>query len=84
MMQAVTVIRYLGGGVHCLISGGRGSSSLETESAEFHGTVDEDPTCSSAGRIKHIGVIHDLVRDTCDAGEVKEVCVKTRTCFLSR
>ena len=41
------VIKYLGGGVHCLIKGGKGSSSFETGSAEFYGTVDEDPTCSS-------------------------------------
>ena len=38
------VIRYLGGGVHCLIRGGRGSPSFETGNAEFYGTVDEDPT----------------------------------------
>ena len=41
------VIMYLGGGVHCLIRSGRGSSSFETGSAEFDGTGDEDPTCSS-------------------------------------
>ena len=40
-------IRYLGGGVHCLIIESRGSSSFETGNAEFNGTVDEDPTCSS-------------------------------------
>ena len=41
-------IRYLGGGVHCLIRGGRGSYSYETgSSAELNGTVDEDPTCLS-------------------------------------
>ena len=39
-------IRYLGGGVHCLIRGSRESSSFETESAEFCGTVDEDATSS--------------------------------------
>ena len=41
-------IRYLGDGIHCFIRGGRRMSSLETDSAKFHGTVDdEDPTCSS-------------------------------------
>ena len=40
-------IRYLGGEVHCLIRGGKKSSSFETGSEEFHGTADEDPTCSS-------------------------------------
>ena len=39
------VIRYLGGGVHCLARGGKGISSFDTKSAEFYGTVDEDPTC---------------------------------------
>ena len=78
------VIRYLGGGVHCLIRGGERSSTFETGSAEFYGTVDEDPTCSSSGRIKHIDVRHGLVRDACDAGEVRGMCVKTRTCSLSR
>ena len=29
------VIRYLGGGVYCLIRGDRGSSSFETGNAEF-------------------------------------------------
>ena len=38
------VIRYLGGGVHCLNTGSRGGSSLETVSAELYGTVDEDRT----------------------------------------
>ena len=38
-------IRCRGGGV-CLSRGGRGSSSFVTASEEFHGTVDEDPTCS--------------------------------------
>ena len=37
-------IRYLGGGVHCLIRGGRGSSGFETGSEEFCGTADEDAT----------------------------------------
>ena len=41
------VIRYLGGGVHFLIRGGRRSSRFKTGSAEFYGTVDENPTCSS-------------------------------------
>ena len=54
-------IRYLGGGVHCLIRGGRGSSSFETGSVEFCGTVDENAT-SSYGRVKHIDVGHPLVR----------------------
>ena len=40
-------IKHLGGGVHCLIRGGRRCSSFETGSAEFHGTVDGDTTCSS-------------------------------------
>ena len=40
-------IRYLGDGVHCLTIGGEVSSCFETESADFHETVDEDPTCSS-------------------------------------
>ena len=39
-------IRYLGGGVHCLIRGGRGSSSFETGSAKRYETVDEDATHS--------------------------------------
>ena len=77
-------IRYLGGGVHCLIRGGIRSSRFETGSAEFYGTVDEDPTCSSKGRIKHIDVRHDLGRDACDAEEVRMACVKTWTCSLSR
>ena len=34
------------GGVHCLIRSGRGSSSFETGSAEFCGTVHEDATSS--------------------------------------
>ena len=34
-MQAVTFNRYLGGEVHCLTRGGRGSYSFETGSAEF-------------------------------------------------
>ena len=38
------VIRSLGGGVHSLITGSRGGSSLETVSAELYGTVDEDRT----------------------------------------
>ena len=71
------VIRYLGGEVYCLIKGGRETSSFETRSAEFYGTVHEDPTCSSYGRIKHIDVRHDLVRDACDAREVGLVCVKS-------
>ena len=37
-------IKYLGGGVHCLVRGGRGSSSFVTGSAEFCGTVDEGAT----------------------------------------
>ena len=40
-------IRSLGGGVHCLTRGGRGSSSFETGSAEFCGTVDKSASCSS-------------------------------------
>ena len=40
-------IRYLGGGVHCLIRGARRSSRFETGSAEFYGTVEEDPMASS-------------------------------------
>ena len=79
------VIRDLGGGAHCLIRGGRRSSSFETGSAEVYGTVDEDPTCSSEGRISYyIDMIHNLVRDACDARKVRVVCVKTRTCSLSR
>ena len=38
------VIRYLGGGVHCLIRGGRGCSSFETGSSEFYETAGEDTT----------------------------------------
>ena len=41
------VIRYLEGGVSCLIKSGRGRPTFETGSAECNGTVDEDPTCSS-------------------------------------
>ena len=73
-------LRYLGGGLYCLIRGGTGSSSFETGSAELDGTANEDPTCSSYGRTKHIGVRHDLVRDACETGKVRVVCVKTRTC----
>ena len=71
------VIRYLGRGVFCLIRGGRESSSFETGGAEFYVTVHEGPTCSPYGRIKHIDVRHYLVRDACDAGEVRVVCVKS-------
>ena len=77
-------IRYFGGGVDCLIRGGKGSSSFETGSAELYAAVDEDDTCSSFGRTKHIDVRHNLVRDACDAGKVGVVCVRTRTCSLSR
>ena len=66
--------RYLGGGVRYLTRGGRGGPRLKTGSAKFHGTVDEDPTCSSWSRIKHIDVRHNLVRDACDAGKLKVVC----------
>ena len=78
------IIRYLGGGEHCLIRGGRGSFSFEAGSAEQYGSVDEDPSCSSWGSIKHNDVRHDLVRDACDAEEVRVVYVKTRTCSLCR
>ena len=77
------VTRYLRGGVHCLIRGGRGSSSFETGSTEFYGTVDDGPVFIM-GRIKHIDVRHDPVRDACDAGEVRVVCVTTRNYSLSR
>ena len=40
------VIRYLGGGVHRLIRGGKGSSSFETEGAKLRETVVEDATSS--------------------------------------
>ena len=40
-------IRYLGAGVHCLVRRDRGCSSVETGSANFYVTADEDPTCSS-------------------------------------
>ena len=36
------------------------------------------------GKAKHIDVTHDLVKDACDAGEVLGVCVRARTCSLSR
>ena len=39
-------IRYLRGGVRCLIGGGKGSYNFETGSEEFCGTVDEDATSS--------------------------------------
>ena len=68
-------IRYLGGGVHFLISGGRGDCSFKIKSAEFHGTVDEDPTCSPWGWTKHTDGRPDLVRDACDAGKVRVVGV---------
>ena len=74
-------IRYLGGGVRCLIKGGRGISSVERGNAELYGTAHENPMCPSCGRIEHIDVRHDLVRDACDAGEVGLVCVKS---LLSR
>ena len=70
-------IRYFGGEVHCLIRGGRGGSSFETGSTEFHKIVDEDPTCSPWGRTKHNDVRHDLVRDACDAVKVRVVYVRT-------
>ena len=57
------VITYLGGGVHCLIRSGKESSSFETRCTGFYGTVHENPSCLSKGRIKHIDVRHDLVRD---------------------
>ena len=41
------VIGYLGGGVHCPIRGGKGSSSFETAGEKFYGTLGEDPTCLS-------------------------------------
>ena len=41
------VIRYLEGGVRCLIRGGRRSSGFETGSATFCGTVVEGTTFSS-------------------------------------
>ena len=55
-------------------------SSFERESAEFHGTVDEDPSCSPWGRTKRIDVRHDLVREAYDAGKDRGVCVRMRTC----
>ena len=76
------VIMYIEGGVHCRIRGRRGCSSFEPRSTENYGTVDEDPTCSSYGRTKHNDGRHDLVKDTCDAGKVRVVCLKTRTCSL--
>ena len=84
MMQVVTPSGILEAGYIALQEAVEDSSSFETGSAKFCGTVDEDPTCSSSGRIKHIDVRHDLVRDVCDAGEVRVVCVKTRTSSLSR
>ena len=57
--------------------GGRGGSSFETRTAEFNGTFDEDPTCSPCGRTRHIDLRHSLVRDACDAGKVRVVCVRT-------
>ena len=77
------VIEYLEGRVR-LFKSGKGSSSFETESAEFYVTVGENPTCSSKGRIKHFDVRHDFVRDAYDAEKVRVVCVKTRTRSLSR
>ena len=44
--ESSDVTRYLGGGVHCLIRGGRGCSSFGTGSAKFCGTVDENATSS--------------------------------------
>ena len=76
-------IRYPGDGVHCLIRGGRGSSSFETVSGELYGTVDENPTCSSLRRTKHINVRHDLMRDACETRKVRVVCVRKRSCSLS-
>ena len=77
-------IKYLEGGAHCLIRGGRGGSSFETGSTQFYGTVEEDPTCSPQGRTKHIDVRHDVVRDACDVEKVRVVWVRTRICSLSR
>ena len=71
-------IRYLGGGLHCLIRGGRGSFSFETASAEFDVIVDEDATRSSLGRTKNIDVRHDQVRDACDTEKRLEWCVSGR------
>ena len=78
---SIDSIRYLRSGVHCLIKGARARYSFEKESAEYHGTVDEDPICSLWGRTKHIDAIHDLVRDACDAGKVRVVCTRTSICF---
>ena len=64
-------MRYLEGGVHCLLRDGRGNTSSETKSAEFCGTVDEDATSSS-------GEIRELRR------RIRVVYVRTRTCSLSR
>ena len=67
-----------------LIRGSREGFSFDTGSADVYGTVDEDRTCLSYGRIEHADVRHDLVRDAREAGEVKGGCVKTRTCSLNR
>ena len=69
-------IKYLGGGVRCIIRGGRGGSSFGTGGQKFHAIVDEDPACWQQGRTKHIDVRHDLVRD---AGKLKVVSARIRT-----
>ena len=67
-----------GGGLVALEDGS--SDGIRCLSAQLYGTVDEDPTCSSWARTKHIDVRRDLARDTCDAGKVGVVCVRRRTC----
>ena len=61
-------VRYLGGGILCLIKSSKRGYIFET-GAGFHGIVGEDLHASRS--IKHIDVRYDLARDVCDAGEVK-------------
>ena len=61
-------VRYLGGGILCLIKGSKRGYIFET-GAGFHGTVGEDLNASRS--IKHIAARYDLARDVCDAWKVK-------------
>ena len=66
--DASSDIRYLGGGVRCLIRGSKRGYSFET-GAGFHETVDDDLHVSR--RTKQIDVRHDLARYVYDAGKVR-------------
>ena len=67
-------VRYLGGGVPCLIRGSKRGYSFET-GEEFYETIDEDLHISRW--TKHIDVRHDLARDVCDAAKVRVEYIRT-------